>query len=131
MSSLAKGIFWIKDINNVENSIIHLGIFVDTCGNIDPEIYDTKHDKEFNYKKIWNSLNKEITEGKSYDYFPRGRVTVASNKAIVYVSSHLFNYKTFNIVCDIFDLRKENEMYDVRMRTDSSLLCHLDRKFYL
>lgn len=131
MSSLAKGIFWIKDINNVENSIIHLGVFVDTCDNIDPEVYSTKEDKEFNHKKIWKSLNKEITEGKSYDYFPRGRVTVANNKAIVYVSPHLFSYKVFNLVCNIFGLRKENEMYDVRMRTDSSLPCYLDKKFYL
>ena len=82
MSSLAKGIFWIKDINNVENSIIHLGVFVDTCGNIDLEVYDVKEDKEFNYKKIWKSLNKEITEGKSYDYFLHGRVTVANNKLL-------------------------------------------------
>ena len=58
-------------------------------------------------------------------------MVVANNKASVYVSPHLLNYKTFNIVCDIFGLRKENEMYDVRMRTDSSLLYYLDKKFYL
>ena len=37
------------------------------------------------HKKVWESLPTDITHGKSYNFYPMGRVDLRYNKATIYL----------------------------------------------
>ena len=82
---LYSGIFWIKDLENLsKNKDLCFLIPCDSYGNITSDIeLNAKSGLTYNHEKVWNSLNKKITEGKPFNYFPRGRVQITNGKAII------------------------------------------------
>lgn len=40
-----------------------------------------------NHKKIWSELPRRVTQGKAYNYFPRGRVEIRKGKAIIAITN--------------------------------------------
>ena len=92
-TDLHKGIFWIKDINDIENSILYFTINCNSNGNniSDPEEYNVSRDGlSYNHKNTWSKLSSKYTNNKSFDYYPRGRVEIRNKKATIYIVLHIF-----------------------------------------
>lgn len=51
--------------------------------------FSYKKGDNFNHKAEWENLPKSVTGGKPYHYYPRGRVEVKRDKAIVYLNPQL------------------------------------------
>ena len=127
---LSKGIFWIKDIDNPEGSIVYFDIPCRSSGEI--LVYDdsinSKNGNTYNHEKTWNSLSRDITDGRDYDYYPRGRVDIHNGKADIFISPHLNTEDVMNVIIDKFCLNKYNGINKIRVVVDGSdhYRCHLD-----
>lgn len=90
------GIFWIitetEDLQDYK--LLYFNVPCDMCGiAIDtPTIqFNSKSGKSYNHKAIWESRVKNNTghkpyNKKDYNYYPRGRVEIANNKAVIYLN---------------------------------------------
>lgn len=65
----------------IENRIVSEKRLCDEFGNLIPDENEESQKGEFqeeawsnNHKKIWSKLPRKVTQGKSFHYFPRGRV---------------------------------------------------------
>ena len=59
---------------------------------------------ENNHKRLWNTLPKSITQGKTYNYFPRGRVEIRRGRATVYLSPYLCTDEIYDKIRKAFSL---------------------------
>lgn len=133
-TNLYRGIFWIKDIDNIEQSDLYFQIPCDSNGNInDPEfsmsdLQSSKGKDNYNHKRVWNSLDRKYTDNKPFDYYPRGRVEISNGKATIYASPHIPQEKLKNWVIDKFNLTSYNGIRKIRMVADGSehYRCYLD-----
>lgn len=132
---LYKGIFWIKDIDDIENSSICIkeqcsldGIFINRH-NINENLLSKSKDN-FNHQKAWSTLSRNITDNKQYNYYPRGRVEIRNNKAIIYVNNNVINKDFKEWVIETFELYEDYGIKDVIIKCDGSKHydCHLDMK---
>lgn len=141
MQKLYKGIFWIKDVDdpyerNVGGSFVGnicFKIRVDENGTIiekNTDKLNSKNKDNYNHKKTWQTLNKTVTGGKSFDYYPRGRVEIKHGKAIVYANPQLCNWLIMDWVMKEFGLKEENGIKQVLMKPDYSVhyRCYLDER---
>ena len=61
-----QGVFWV-----IDEKLIYIK---------EPPGIPQKH-----HKKVWESLPTDITQSKSYNFYPMGRVDLRYNKAIIYL----------------------------------------------
>lgn len=120
-----KGIFWIKDISDFGNSNIYCRIPVDVMGNIreKPEFaleLNSKKGDNYNHRETWYELPRDMTEGKPFDYYPRGRVEVRNRKAIIYANPHICNRQLKNWAKKTFNLNTFNGIEKVTIKPDHS-----------
>ena len=92
VDKLYRGIFWIKDIERFASVVIKAecnsnGFFV-TVPNFE---LLAKSGKEFNHQTAWKTLSKAETEGKEYNYYPRGRVEINKNKVTIFLNPDINN----------------------------------------
>lgn len=132
-SNLYRGIFWIPDINNIENSDLYFQIPCNSDGTIDTDFHipvemSSKGTDNYNHKNVWNSLSNKLTNGKAFDYYPRGRVEISNGKAIVYHSPYIPQDVLKNWVIDKFNLTNHNGIKKVKLVADGSehYKCYLD-----
>lgn len=81
---MKKGIFWI-----LPTGVLTVTISCDSDGNIIKPLellLNAKTGTTYNHKLTWESISKDITGGHSYNYYPRGRVEIRNNKAIIYLN---------------------------------------------
>ncbi|MDE6500500.1 MAG: hypothetical protein K2L10_00205 [Ruminococcus sp.] len=131
---LYKGIFWITDIDNVYSSDLYFLIPCDINGNIndsDFEILSTmsaEHSDNYNHKKVWNTLPKKTTHGKSFDYYPRGRTEIKNGIAVIYHSPYIPQDDLKNWLIEKFNLTSSNGIKKIRLVADGSnhYKCWLD-----
>lgn len=129
--NLYKGIFWIKDIDNISDSDLYFQISCNSDGTINDYInldYSSKDGNNFNHKNTWNKLSKRETDNKSFDYYPRGRVEINNSKAIIYCNPNIANDELKNWCIDKFNLNKYNGINKVTINADYSnhYKCYLD-----
>ena len=89
-ASPAKGIFWM-----IEGKLVYKRIPCDDNGKpLEPLLGDavSKSGSTYNHALYWRTLSKEVTGGKDYQYYPRGRVEIVHGKAKIYLNP--------NILCD-------------------------------
>ncbi len=80
-----KGIFWW-----VENGLFCRKIWCDRSGApLEAPEFSSKKGDHFNHKAEWNKLPKTVTGRKPYNYYPRGRVEIRRDKAVIYLNPHL------------------------------------------
>ena len=135
---LYRGIFWIKDIDNISNSQLYFQIPCNSNGDIDTDFrindnWSSLGSDNYNHKNLWNSLDKKYTNNKPYNYYPRGRVEISRGIATIYCSPYIANEELKNWVINKFNLISHNGIKKVRIIADGSdhYKCYLDEgRFY-
>ena len=93
---LSFGIFWvITDSEDLENyKLLCFNVHCDAYGNpIESPVIqlNSKSGTSYNHKAIWDShvknnfVHKPYNK-KGYNYYPRGRVEIANNRAVIYLN---------------------------------------------
>lgn len=125
MNNLYKGVFWIKDMESIDESSVSVKALCDINGNfidlssINPDIL-SKNETNFNHQKVWHALDKNITGNKPYNYYPRGRVEIKNGKAVIYANVSIATEQLKNRVISEFNLTKENGIVTVTLKADGS-----------
>jgi hypothetical protein len=125
-NSLYKGVFWIKDTENIESTTLCYMLECDSNGFID--VSDVNIDtlgklrNNFNHKKLWDTLPADVTENKQFDYYPRGRVEINKGKATIFITQYLVEYKdkVVEFIENKFGLIELNGINEVKIFVDGS-----------
>lgn len=132
-SNLYRGIFWIKDVDDIESSDLYFQIPCDLDGNISSDFHispqlSSKDTTNYNHKNLWNSLSKKMTDGKEYNYYPRGRVEIHNGIATIYCSPYIATNELKSWLVNKFNLTSHNGIKKVKMIADGSnhYRCYLD-----
>lgn len=128
---LYKGIFWIIDIDNPYSSKDYcFTILSDSNGNpLSDQELNSKNGLTYNHKKVWEEINTKISRKYPYNYFPRGRVEIHNNKAIIYCNPNIADrIDCIDFIIETFNLTKYNNIEDIRVISDGSehYKCYLD-----
>lgn len=128
---LAKGIFWVKDADNIEDTGIFLDIPCTSDGNaLDNNGLNSKNGTTYNHERTWPLLGTSITGGKPYNYYPRGRVEISNGKATIFANPHIASDELLKWCVDKFNLTAINGIKKVRVVADGSdhYKCYLDKE---
>mgnify|MGYP000030106166 CR=1 FL=1 len=118
-----KGIFWIADRKNLQNNEPYLFcIPVDSVGvpcfltPIPP--LNSKHGDNYNHKQTWETyVSAELRQGKTYDYYPRGRVEIKEKgKAKIFLNPDIATDEIVAYIIEKFRLQHR----DVKVIVDGS-----------
>jgi len=96
---LCSGIFWVIS-DNYDLSGYKFLMFDIPCGrngissNEQAVELNSKSGKTYNHKKLWdsevkNKSNHRPYNKKDYNYYPRGRVEIVNDQAIIYLNPHI------------------------------------------
>ena len=136
---LCSGIFWVIADNRelTDWKLIVFDIPCDTDGNQVGEVeipLNAKSGGTYNHRKIWDTQIKGNPSHRpynreDYDYYPRGRVMIANNRATVYLNP---NVNVDSVVSEVrlkFGLSDHN-VPEVRVVNDGSVhyRCWMDRE---
>lgn len=122
---LYKGVFWIKDTENLDAYSVCIKALCDTYGNfieisrINPNTL-SKNKTNFNHQKVWKTLDKRITGNKTFNYYPRGRIEIKNGKAIIYANVSIATEDLKSWAISIFHLTLDNGIKEVVLKADGS-----------
>ena len=126
-----KGIFWIKDIENIYISFVCVKEEVNKDGVVnDNSNMNSRKGNNYNHRITWENLERKETDGKPYNYYPRGRVEIRNGKAIIYAHPDICTREIMTMIINEFNLHKENNIDKVVINSDYSkhYNCYLDEK---
>ena len=99
--TMFKGIFWIKDLDNLENNSDYL-IKIETNEEGDAISYtlplNSKKHNNYVHSKTWPLLTPNLTKNKPFDYYPRGRVEVKNGDKMIYLNPILNTKEVINYI---------------------------------
>jgi len=80
-----KGIFWIiRDLLG-DRKLLSVKVACDFYGQpLEHVCFFSKSGDNFNHRLEWSKLSSRLTQGKSFNYYPRGRVEVRNGKITVF-----------------------------------------------
>lgn len=80
-----KGIFWIiRDLLG-DRKLLSVKVACDFYGQpLEHVCFSSKSGDNFNHRLEWSKLSSRLTQGKSFNYYPRGRVEVRNGKITVF-----------------------------------------------
>ena len=124
---LYKGIFWIKNLNDISANDTCYRLACDENGNIKDKC-DYRDDVlgksggNYNHEKFWATLPSKVTENKEFDYYPRGRVEINNGKAIIFITQDLADYpkEVIDFIKEKFNLKVENGINKISVSFDGS-----------
>ena len=117
---MKKGIFWCANFDTEHPELITVSIACDKNGNAkEPVQFSSKSGNSFNHRIEWGRIDRKITKGQSFNYYPRGRVEIKNGKATVFLNPILNKEYIVSKVIDEFSLRTE-ELNSVRIKSDGS-----------
>lgn len=122
-TQLQRGIFWIKDINDISASNLYFTIPCDSNGNTMHDTYveyTSKDGKSYNHENTWKKLSSKETNNKPFNYYPRGRVEIRNGKAMIYCSPFIYGDELEKWCIDKFNLTSVNGIKKVTMHADNS-----------
>lgn len=133
MNKLYRGIFWIKDINNLENNSNYLiKIETNLSGNpiSYPYAFNSKKGYNYTHKGIWKQLDRKYTNGKPYDYYPRGRVEIRDNKLWIYMNRNLYRDDVIDYIKKEYGLNNQKFVNQkIEIDFHGHYKCHLDKGY--
>ena len=84
-TAIYKGVFW-----RIDGALVCRKVRCDENGApLEHVEFTAKSGENFNHKAEWEKLPRSVTDGKPYNYYPRGRVEVKRSKATVYLNPQL------------------------------------------
>ena len=128
---LCKGIFWVKDVDDIYGTGLFFPINCDINGKVQNDLdynSSSNNGRTYNHEKLWKNLSPKITDNKKYDYYPRGRVEINRGKAIIYCSLYIACDELKDWCIDKFNLTAFNGIKSIRIVSDGSshYKCFLD-----
>lgn len=116
---MRKGIFWCINHNTDEPSLISKAVECDINGNVavSDVTYTSKSGANFNHKIEWKNIDKSISKGKDFNYYPRGRVEVKNSGVIIYLNPDINNDLVIGKIIEEFDLKGVG---DIKIKSDGS-----------
>lgn len=122
-----RGIFWIKDLDNLEDNSNYL-IKIETNENGDtlgyPFHLNSKNGGDYAHKATWPLLPSNLTKNKPFDYYPRGRVEVKHKEVLLYINPILNEDRIIDYLKKEFCLNKVRIILDFH----EHYKCHLDKR---
>ena len=115
---MRKGIFWV--VNDEETNCISVRVECDIDGTAleSGVVFSSKSGGSFNHKIEWSKLPHSMTKGKTFNYYPRGRVEIKNGKVRIYINPDAYNETVFKLLIKDFDLE---ECFDkIRVVIDNS-----------
>lgn len=130
-NELYKGVFWIKDINDLyASSNLMFQIPCNADGDSDLIVSNgaSKTGNTYNHERLWKTLSKELTDSKPFNYYPRGRVEIRNGVADIFVNPNLFTEEVKKFLISEYHLNPQNGIKKIRFHADSSehYKCYLD-----
>ena len=99
---LYKGIFWYDPQREI---LITRKVACDKNGAATEVVeYSSKSGNNFNHKAEYENLPRNMTNNHPYNYYPRGRVEIKSNKATIYLNPALRTPKVMGLIYEEFGL---------------------------
>lgn len=113
-----KGIFWRALNREGEPVWICIKVLCDADGvPTEPFVdFSAKSGDNFNHKAEWEKLSRSVTDGRPFDWFPRGRVEIKRGRAVIYAHPSLTADDCVDQIKDEFGLAD----IDVRVVADGS-----------
>jgi hypothetical protein len=136
---LSSGIFWVitdnRDISDYKVIFFDIPCDIDgTPTGTHTIALNSKNELTYNHKKIWETeikinSNHRPYNKKDYDYYPRGRVRIANNRADIYLNPNINKSNIIDEIKRSFGLSSHN-ISNVRIMNDNSThyQCWIDRK---
>lgn len=122
------GIFWCLAETEDEIDKKHLLTFTKECSldgtPVNSDGLNAKSGMTYNHKATWAQLPTNVTKGHPFDYYPRGRVEVSNNKAIIWLNDNLVELaEEIKRIYGLWVLSK------VQVKVDGSehYKCHFDK----
>lgn len=118
---MKKGIFWCKDHDTDRPSLITIAVPCDINGFPNEVVaFSSKSGENFNHKAEWSKLPKSITQGKPFNYYPRGRVEIKNGKATVFLNPNIHTERIISKVRDTFEITENSGLKSVRIKGNGS-----------
>jgi len=113
---MRKGLFWVIPDNDGDRKLLTYTAVCDNNGVAakGQPAYNSKKGDSFAHKNSWQLAAEKLSmkiRGKPWDYFPRGRVEIANNKATIYYNPLLSEWSGFEAV-----IRRDFELDDLPVR---------------
>lgn len=130
-TSLCSGIFWVlaeQESQIVADKLLAFTVPCDDSGNpINACLCNSKSGKSLNHKLTWGNLQKQITCGKKYNYYPRGRVEIKRAKATIWLNQNILHDDIVDKIKEVFGL---DSLQNVVVKVDNSYHyeCHFDKR---
>ena len=81
--------------------------------------FSSKSGDNFNHRFEWEHLDRRITEGQPFNYYPRGRVEIKNRKATVFLNPIINKQCIVSKIIDEFALMS-GELIGINIKSDGS-----------
>lgn len=115
--TLYKGVFWV-----IDHQIVSEKVVCDECGNMileETRGFQTETWSN-NHKKIWSKWPRVITQGKPYNYFPRGRIEIRNKKAVIFLNPAICSEEIIQMIKTEFELEVNEILQEIQVKADGS-----------
>lgn len=126
---LSSGIFWVltddKDISNYQFLFFDIPCDINGIPSGGHSMaLNSKNGLTYNHKNVWEITIKSNPayrpyNKRNYDYYPRGRVQIANNKADIYLNQNINKSSIIDEIKSAFGLSSHN-ISNVRIVVDNS-----------
>lgn len=117
---MRKGIFWCTNFDTEHPKLITVSVACNKNGDaMEPVQFSSKSGSNFNHKLEWERFDRSITAGRSFNYYPRGRVEIKNGKATVFLNPIINKECVLSRVFDEFGLMTE-KLISINIKSDGS-----------
>lgn len=117
---MRKGIFWCTSFDTEHPKLITVSVACDKNGNAKESVqFSSKSGSNFNHKLEWKRLERSVTAGCPFNYYPRGRVEVKNGRATIFLNPIINKECVLSRVIDKFGLTTE-KLISVNIKSDGS-----------
>lgn len=117
---MRKGIFWCANFDTECPELITVSAACDKNGDSkEPVRFSSKSGNNFNHRPEWERLDRSITAGRPFNYYPRGRVEIKNGKATVFLNPVINKECVVRRIMDAFELMT-GELNCINIKSDGS-----------
>lgn len=117
---MRKGIFWCANFDTECPALITVSAACDKNGDSkEPVRFSSKSGNNFNHRPEWERLDRSITAGRPFNYYPRGRVEIKNGKATVFLNPAINKECIVRRIMDAFELMT-GELNCINIKSDGS-----------